>query len=296
MTTRLRMAMTLLLALAHCGKVSSARAVEQSSSDPQVQTSEASPDGATAEERSMGYWGDQKARGFAAGDLAAGVVSGASVTAGYGKPHFVFLGVRAEGLLTTDFLASTVGLQANALLLNVHARIRRTIAHSHRFPEVLDSYDASDLAEANAPRARYTSFDLVLSGVIPLGPILGYWRGYGIWMFDVPADRAVLAEMVRYTTHDPRAFMVYASLWWRLLGDAVLLGPGADVSFSSGRKALIRVGPSAIWSLGPHLSLEAILTLPVSSPDPGYGLLDQAWGNLGVRWKWATGEPAFGLF
>jgi hypothetical protein len=98
----------------------------------------------SVEEESMGYWGDQPARPFVSGEFAVGAMNVAEVVAGYGKPHFLWVGAKVDGIVTTDFASTSAGLRLNGLLLNVYAGVRRTVAFSHRFPVVAQSYTKDD--------------------------------------------------------------------------------------------------------------------------------------------------------
>lgn len=244
-----------------------------------------------SEEKSLGYWGDQPARPFVSGEVAVGAMNVVEVAAGYGKPHFLWAGVKADGIVTTDFASTSAGLRLNGLLLNAYAGVRRTVAFSHRFPVVKEAYTKEDIKDDGQPRLRYTSFDGVLSGVVPAGPIVGFWGARGVWMLDAPSGQAVFSEFFRYTAHEPRAFLVHTAWWWRFMNDALLVGPAADLAATPGRDPVVRVGGSVLVALGPHLSCDVIGTFPVSSPDPALGALFQAWGTAVLRWRWATGDP-----
>jgi hypothetical protein len=115
-------------------------------------------------------------------------------------------------------------------------------------------------------------------------------------MLDAPDGQAVFSEFFRYTAHEPRVFLCHTAWWWRFLEDSLLVGPAADLAVTPGRDPVVRVGGAVLLALGPHLSIDVIGTLPVTSPDPQLGALFQAWGIAVLRWKWATGDPRPGLF
>lgn len=105
-----------------------------------------------SEEKSLGYWGDQPARPFVSGEVAVGAMNVVEVAAGYGKPHFLWAGVKADGIVTTDFASTSAGLRLNGLLLNAYAGVRRTVAFSHRFPVVKEAYTKEDIKDDGQPR------------------------------------------------------------------------------------------------------------------------------------------------
>lgn len=247
-------------------------------------------------EESWGYWGDQPSRWHLSSELSAGAPMIANVAFGYGKPHWIWGGLGAQALTTSEFGAVRGGLHLHLLLANLSLQLRRTFAYERRFPVIADAYDDPDLKETSRPSSHYTSLDGSLHGVIPVGPTVGIWLVYGELVLDVPAGAAVFSEFLRAVLNEPAGLQPQLGWYYRLFDDRLLIGPAVDLVLTPGRDPVLRVGGGAFYTFGDHLSVEVLGTLPVASPDPDFDVFLQSWGIARVKWKWATGEPEPGFF
>ena len=108
---------------------------------------------------------------------------------------------------------------------------------------------------------------------------------------DVPDGQYVYDESYRAVVGKPFFAVLRTAVVARMLREGALkVGPLVEYVFSTGReREVIRVGPAASFQITDHLEAHAVLTFAVSSPD-SLGLTLGAYGVLGLRYRWATGE------
>lgn len=241
------------------------------------------------DEHEAGYWENGEERWFASGSVALGALNTAELNLGYGRPHWLWAGVKAYALTTFDFGAIGIGPQLDLLIANALFRVRRTWSYANREPLQADSYSEAQLTDPSLPRAQYTALDANIWGYVPAGPTLGLWGIRGVYLPNFPETGALFSEFLRMTLNENRALMPRLIWWFKLLDDSLLIGPASDMVLTPERPVLVRVGGSAVYSFGPHLQLQLLLTVPVTSPDE-LGWFSQSWGTGRLQWTWASQE------
>ncbi len=243
----------------------------------------------------VGYWQGGEERWFVATSLAVGVLSNAEVSLGYGRPQWLWGGLVGYALSTTEFGAVGFGPQLNLLIANALFRVRRSWSYKRHVAAYANTYDNESLVDPNQPRSRYTAIDGYLWGYLPIGPTLGIWGVRGELISDFPNNRAIFSEFLRFTLRENWAVMPRLSWWLKLLDDDLMLGVSSDFVLTPDRPPLFRLGPGIVYRLGNHLQAQALLTMPVVSPDD-IGWLKQSWGTVRLEWNGASGETEPGFF
>lgn len=246
------------------------------------------------EHAAPGYWEGQPSRWFASGMVHVGAYSGARLSTGFGKPHWTWVGLQSQVATSSQFVAAEIALRADMLGINANIGLRRIWTYGHRRPLLKPTYEDSDLVDGSHPLSRYNSLFAGLWGFVPVGPTLAYWEASGLYVPGMGTGRALFSEFFRYTMDGSTAAMVRAVVWYKFLEDSLLIGPAFDSAFDGNRPAVIRLGGSAIYRLSAHLTIQALLTVPVSSPD-NIGWFTQSWGAGQIAFTYATDEPAPGL-
>ena len=241
------------------------------------------------------YWADQNARPFAFTRIDAGAVNQIEVGAGYGIPRWMWTGISADAFVAPGFSAFQVALRAEIQLVNLQLSFRRVVTFSRHFAEPQPVYRASDFQAETQPRSFYSSLAGHLWGFVPAGPTLGMWDLRGELLPNAPASVTVFSEHARMPLQVHRLLMPSLTWWWMFEGGKYLVGPSMDWTLTPGRNAMYRLGPSICVQLGPHFSLQMLLTLPVVRPDR-MNYWSQIWGTVGVEWYLASGEPRPGIF
>jgi len=233
-------------------------------------------------------WEAGEARWFLAGRADLGTVEHLALSAGWGKPHWLWGGVEAHGVAGLDFGAASANLRVALLVVDLWGGLRSTRAWRHvPLPDVPH--------QDGLPKGggmTYATLDLFTSGVVPTPGGLALWEVNAVRFLDPPAGTQTYEEWLRVVCAQP--WCGVARLAWvaRLREGALHLGAGAEWAFLDGRGGadLVRVGPVLSWRLWPHLALQGALYWPVSDPDR-LGFLDRVNAVVVLGFTAATGDP-----
>jgi hypothetical protein len=237
------------------------------------------------------YWSQGQARPFLALDAEAGAHLRALVSAGYGKPHWLWGGVEAYAFETLDFGALYAGVRASLLVADLQLGARRIFSRTHRAVAVAPSHSLA--AFEAAPDLDYTTLTADLSGGLPVPGGYAIYEVEVLHVTDLAQGQELLEEWDHVVTGGSllAVRLGYLYQWHRLK-----IGPMADLTATFGRGDTIRIGGVASFALTNHLDIAGLLLIPVQSPDDlGF---KGTFGSIRLRWQWATGEanPGFGSF
>ncbi len=237
-------------------------------------------------------WEAGQPRFFLAGRADAGTAQHLGLAAGWGKPHWMWGGAEAHGVLGFDFASASADLRVALLVADLSLGLRTTRAFRH-----LPLPDAPH-HEAIPTGAGSTSvtLDLLASGVMPTPGGLALWEVNAIRFLNPPPGAQRYEEWLRVVCAG--RWCGVARLAWaaKLRAGALYLGAGAEWAFLDGRPGpeLVRLGPVVSWRLWPHLALQGAVYLPASDPDR-LRLLDRINPVVVLGWTFASGDapPAF---
>jgi hypothetical protein len=246
-----------------------------------------SPGASVRADEAKDPWEDGAARWFASGRLDLGTFEHLGLAAGYGKPHWMWGGVEAHGILGLDFGAVAANLRLALLVGDLWAGLRATHAWEHVPMPEQPHYDAV----AKAGGFTYRTLDLFASGLLPTPGGLVLWEANFVRFLDAPAG-AIYEEWLRVVCVPP--WCGVARLGWvaRLRDGALHVGLGGEWAFLDGRSGeeLVRLGPILTWRIWPHLALQGYVYFPVSDPDR-LAFLDRVNATLILSFTIATGSP-----
>lgn len=237
------------------------------------------------------YWSQGEARPFLALDAEAGAHLRAIVSAGYGKPHWLWAGAEAYAFETLDFGALYAGLRGSLPGLDLQLGVRRVFSRSHGPVPSAPSHALA--AFEGAPHLDYTTLTLVLSGGLPAPGGYAIYELEALHVDNLPDGQEMLEEWDHVVT---RGSLLAGRLGYLYQWERLKIGPMIDLTTSSGRGNTIRLGGVASYTLTDHLDIAGLLLIPAMSPDDlGF---KGTYGSLRLRWQWATGEskPGFGSF
>ncbi len=249
------------------------------------------------DEARLSPWDQGNARPFVAARIDVGPTYGKTLVAlGYGKPHWMWAGVEAFPILTSDFEALYAGARASLPFFDVAFGWRQNRSFTHGPLTPSTHYSSSDVDASSGARSRYLAWELEVSG---LAPVL---HGFAVFavnvdkVLDAPPGTFLYEESTRVVISPP--WVISTRLGWVYsFGESGTLKAGAvgELVVVPGRPSnVVRVGPAFVYTLTEHLELLGFLAVAVKSPDD-LGLVLGAFGTGGLRYKWATGEqrPAF---
>jgi hypothetical protein len=245
----------------------------------------------SSQNKPLSYWEPGEARPFVSGRFDGSVnFAKVQVAAGYGKPHWIWVGIEAFAITTTEFGGGFVGARASTPVLDISYGVRDNRSYLHGYLVPAGRHTASEVREETLPKQRYLVSELEISGVIPA---LG---GYAIWdvdaerILDAPQGVEVYEESLRVITRK-WAIGTRVGFVYPFGRDGVLkAGLLAEYVITPDRPSNVaRLGPAMVLSITDHTEMVGALTLPISSPD-SLGPVVGSWGVLGLRYKWATGD------
>jgi hypothetical protein len=239
------------------------------------------------------YWSQGNARPFVALDLEAGAYVKAIISAGYGRPHWLWGGVEGYAFETLDMGVLYGGIRANLLAADLQLGVRQVWSQARGTAPRASSHSIDDFDSAPS-HVAYTTLVGELSGGLPIPTGYILYDFEALHVTDVPQGQDLFDEWDHVVTNS-------GSLVAERLGYVAALGkngflkvgPMADLTESFGRGTTARIGALGIVNLTDHLDLVGLLLWPVRSPDElGF---KGTFGTLRLRWQWASGESKPGF-
>jgi hypothetical protein len=211
---------------------------------------------------------------------------------GYGVPHWIWAGLDVNAIATPEFVQGYFGVRAASPILDLAFGLRDTQSFYKPFLAPAASYRRDDVLDAPGPAARYWAWEAEAVAIAPLPYSALLFDLVLVHTLDVPEDRYVYEESYRAVVKDASFAVLRAAAVARFLNEnALKIGILTDYVFSTGRDPVVRLGPVAAIDITDHLEALGALTMPVRSPD-ALGAILGSYGLAGLRYRWASGEPA----
>ena len=267
--------------------------------DAPITRAPAKQDGAEADEanpesdrHATGFWSRAPARAFAAVAIDAGYIYGRPrLSLGYGKPFAQWVGIDINPIASNRFLGGYAGLRAEIPFVDFRVGGRYTWAFQQAYLAPNAHYHRLDFESQDFPRSTYTSLEAEVTGVVPLGP--GSFVAVASWsmLSGVPAGLYVYDESLRVIVNPPHVWRARLGYTFRFGTEGkIRVGPVVDVLGVPGRgEHIFRAGIIASAVLSDHIEVLGSFVPPVLSPD-SIGIAGGDFGQLGVRYRWASGS------
>jgi hypothetical protein len=213
-------------------------------------------------------------------------------SAGYGMPHWMWVGIDVNAVLTLEMFQPYVGVRATSPLLDFAFGARDTWSFYRPFLTPQTHYSFNDVSKAPGPNARYAAWEAEVVGVVPLPHSALVVDLIGVKLLDVPSSQFLYEESYRAIVADGMYGVLRLVAIARLLReDALKIGVLGEHVFETGRnKPVYRLGPAVSLQLTNHLEALGTITFAFSSPD-SLGPILGSYAIAGLRYRWATGEP-----
>ena len=244
-------------------------------------------------EQRQPYWkGSGKNRWFGAANFDAGVVNFRPMFAlGYGKPHYRWTGLELGGNVSLSGIRYYSGISGvlPGISLRVGASYQNATQQHYLQPQ--DTYKREELETELTGKQTYVSgeAELTASWPMPGGSMLAVLSGYAIG--EVPDPFYIFEQSLKLVVAPPW-------LWRGRLGylfhigwaGSMKFGAAAEVLHVPNREAIIvRAGPIVSVALTHHLEVSGAAMIVAASPD-NLGIVGADLGQLGIRYRWATGD------
>jgi hypothetical protein len=240
----------------------------------------------------LGYWSHGDARWFISARPELGTpYAKPYVSAGYGKPHWIWTGVDANAIATMEFIQGYVGFRAATPVLDLAFGWRDTVSYTKGWLAPAASYRRADVLDGPGERAHYWAWEAEVVALVPLPHSAIIGDLIAVKTLDVPKGQYLYEESYRAVVKDSLFEVLRVGLVARLLReDSLKIGVLSELVFGTGRgHSVLRVGPAGSFQLTDHLEAVGGLTFAVYSPD-ALGILLGTYGIAGLRYRWATGE------
>jgi hypothetical protein len=239
-----------------------------------------------------GHWDRGNMRLFAATTLDAGYLYlRPRLTVGYGKPFLLWAGLDANPIATSTGIGAYGGFRVQVPWFDVRVGARGFRAFEHRFLAPQAQYDTVALQNATGSTSQYITLEAELSGGIPAGPgsVLLVLTASSVQ--GAPSGYFVYEETLRAITDPPAIYRARVGYALRLGSEGnVRVGLVGEVLDLPARSDFVyRAGVVASFGIDDHFEALGLLVVPVSSPD-SLGIAGGDFGELGIRYRWATGH------
>jgi hypothetical protein len=236
------------------------------------------------------YWELGRPRWFLGSALEAGYAYvRPRFVFGYGQPYWSFVGLEAYPVLSLSSVGQYLGVSAALPGITARVGARYTLPFSRDYLKPRDSYSYVDLDRLSGPKADYLALEAELTATVPLwvGSAFAVLTGYRTEL--APSGYYLYEESLRAIMKPPyiyRGRLGYLAAFGR--EGSIRIGAAADVIGLPGRdEIVVRGGLIGAVLINAHLEVQASFIPVIVSPDR-LGLAGGDFGQLGVRFRWAT--------
>jgi hypothetical protein len=236
-------------------------------------------------------WSQQPARWFVSSEIDTGFLYvRPRVSAGYGRPHALWIGIDTNPIFSGEGVAGYAGLRFDLPFVNLRlgGRYWYTFRRSFLVPE--SSYSVEDIELRFGPRSRFLTWEGELTTTVPLGIGSLLFEGALSFVTGVPDGFYVYEETLRVVVDPPWVWRTRFGYTVAIDPDrTIVLGPVIElVGIPRRYEVVYRAGALARVFLSPSLEARGTFVPAVITPDP----LGARGGDaflLGIRYRWATG-------
>lgn len=238
------------------------------------------------------YWELGRPRSFLAGAVEVGFAYvRPRFAAGYGQPYWRWVGVEAYPVLSLTSVGQYFGVGAAWPGISVRAGARYQYPFTRTLLEPREHFERKDIAILDTNRADYVAWEAEATLTFPsvLGSTFAVLTGEHLEF--VPQGQYLFEDSLRVVIAPP---WVWRARLGHLVGfgrhGALRIGAAGDLIGLPGRDSfVVRAGLLASVQLTSRLEAQASFIPVIVSPD-SLGLAGGDFGQLGVRYRFATGS------
>lgn len=234
-------------------------------------------------------WSTGRDRWFLAGRIDAGFLFlRPRVSAGYGRPHFDWIGL--DFVPTVAF--SAAGGYAGGRMEGRFVEIRTGLLYQYSFnrsflPEA-PSYDLVDLDVLDGPRASYFLWDSELDLYFPIEPLRIRYQIQPVVADGIPEDHYLYFDNLRVISGRGLTLRQRAGIEFFWPGTTIGIAPEVELVWLDARSAVVfRAGGTVRWLLSDEFEVRTSFLPVFVSPDQ-LGRASSDVLEFALRWRWAT--------
>jgi hypothetical protein len=247
------------------------------------------------------HWAGTGRRAFVAGVYDVGLFYlQPGLSLGYGEPHHRWFGLSGSVNMSVSGGTGKLAIRGVAPHFDARLGVRYESPINQEFLAPQDVFTREDTELEDYGASRYLSIDAELAGNVPMpgGHLIAAASAYGV--LGTPRDLFVFEEALKVVIDPP-------FLWRARLGymaelpfggereHALRIGVAAEGVHNPERPLFVaRVGPLVSLPLTCHLEMVAAAMLVAWSRDR-LGLLGADFGEIALRYRWASGDPVPGF-
>ena len=236
-------------------------------------------------------WSEQRVRWFASAEFDTGFLYvRPRLSAGYGRPHHVWVGVDTNPIFSIEGIAGYAGFRLDLPFVNLRVGGRYWSTFRRSFLQPDTAYTVDDIELRAGPKSRFLTWEAELSLSLPVGPGFVLLEGSGSYVTGVTEGYNVYEETLRVVVDPPWVWRTRVGYTLALDADrTIVVGPVFEVVGVPERGTYVyRAGGLARVALAQDLEARGTFVPAFSTPDP----LGARGGDaflLGIRYRWATG-------
>jgi hypothetical protein len=237
-------------------------------------------------------WSEAHTRAFLAGTIDVGYLYlKPRLAVGYGKPFSSWVGLEAAPIASSTEIAAYGGLRVLLGPFDLRSGARFNKAFDYQDLPQQASYSRLDLESTVGGKTTYTALETELKVAATVGPGSIIATGALFYVVGVPAGFDVYEETLHTIARPP-------VLWWGRGGYDFHFGTQhqhgialvGDVLYSPERDtATVRAGLLLHFAFSHQFEIRGTFVPTVWSRD-GIGLAGDDFTELGLRYRWATGD------
>ena len=234
-------------------------------------------------------WRNAPQRWFAAGRVDLGFFFfRPRFSAGYGQPHYRWIGLDLVPLISPSAGGSYAGVRLEESWLELRTGLLYQYSFNRSLLEARESYDKRDIDLITAERAQYLLWDSEIELNVTLGKFSFLSETQPIYTGNLPDGRYVYLDSLAVVAASGWTLRQRVGLEWFLPNTYLGVAPMAEALWLDERSTVIvRAGVQLRLVLSEEVQVRTTLLPVVTSPDH----LGRAGGDvleISVRYLWAT--------
>jgi hypothetical protein len=210
------------------------------------------------------------------------------LSAGFGKPHYSWVGVDATPILSTSAVGGYTGVRAEGKYFEARTGTLYQYSFNRSYLPAAPSYGRRDIDVLEGPRAQYWMWDSELELYLPLGAVRLRSQTQTVFAGGMPDDHYLYVDTLWVVAGPGMTVRQQIGIEFFLRGTNIGITPAAEFLWLDARNtSVVRVGAQLRWLLSDEFEVRTTILPVVYSLDH----LGRASGDvleIALRWRWAS--------